>query len=51
VIDACLAFLERVVQRVLDGVTWRRDRRMSEGELLARAGRLVGPARPRITAR
>jgi hypothetical protein len=51
VIDALFAFLERVVQRVLDGVTWRRDRRMSEGELLARAERLVGPRRPQITAR
>jgi hypothetical protein len=51
VIDALFAFLERAAQRVLDGVRWRRDRRMTEGELLARAGRLVGPVRPRITAR
>jgi hypothetical protein len=51
VIDAVCQFAERVVQRALDRLAWRRDRAMSEGELLARAGRLVGPVRPRITAR
>ena len=42
--------LVNLLQHLLELLTWRRDRRMSEKELLARAGRLVGP-RPRITAR
>lgn len=49
-IDTLFQFAERVVQRVLDRLAWVRDRRMSSEELLERAGRLVGPVRPRITA-
>jgi hypothetical protein len=43
--------LVNLLQHLLELVTWRRDRRMTEGQLLERAGRLVGPSRPRITAR
>jgi hypothetical protein len=43
--------LVNALQHLLELLKWRRDRRMTEAELLARAGRLVGPSRPRITAR
>jgi hypothetical protein len=51
VIDALCDGLARALQHLLERVTWRRDRRMSGKQLLERAGQLVGPQRPRVTAR